>query len=122
LSCLLRDVGFPSALIPDGATSLTKGEFKRVASKAQVPIYPLEPFNPNQSTAEDMIREGTRLYQRFMTGKKYPEVIMGSSLYILSGDQKSHDPRPSDAERGVWSNYYTRPHGGYFTLSGFFNV
>jgi len=51
LSYLFRDVGFPSALIPDGASSLTKGEFKRVANKAQAPIYPLEPFNPNQSTA-----------------------------------------------------------------------
>jgi len=119
LSYLFRDVGFPSALIPDGATSLTKGEFKRVASKAQVPIYPLEPFNPN-----DRRRDKGRhpLISEVHGWKEYPEVIMGSSLYILSEDQKSHGPRPSDAERGVWSNYYTRPHGGYFTLSGFFNV
>jgi len=75
LSHLFRDVGFPNALIPDSATSLTRGKFKKVASKAQVPIYPLEPFNPNQSTAEDMIREGTRLYQRFMTGRHIPKLL-----------------------------------------------
>jgi len=75
LSYLFRDVGFPNALIPDSAISLTRGDFKKVASKAQVPIYPLELFNPNQSTAEDMIREGTRLYQRFMTGRHIPKLL-----------------------------------------------
>ena len=43
LTNLFRDVGFPAAIIPDSATSLTKGEFKKVAGRAQVPIYPLEP-------------------------------------------------------------------------------
>ena len=55
------DVGFPSAIVSDNAASLTKGEFKKIAGRAQVPIYPLEPYNPNQSTAEDMMREATRL-------------------------------------------------------------
>ena len=46
LTNLFRDVGFPAAIIPDSAAS-TKGEFKKVAGRAQVPIYPLEPYNPN---------------------------------------------------------------------------
>jgi len=75
LTNLFRDVGFPAAIIPDSAASLTKGEFKKVASRAQVSIYPLEPYNPNQSTAEDMIREATRLYQRFMTARNIPKVL-----------------------------------------------
>jgi len=37
LSHLFRDVGFRTALIPDSAASLTKGKFKKVASRAQVP-------------------------------------------------------------------------------------
>jgi len=84
---LFRDVGFPSALIPDGATSLTKGEFKRVANKTQVPIYPLEPFN--QSTAEDMIREGTRLYQRFMIGRNIPKILW-DRVFIYCLEIRSH--------------------------------
>ena len=75
LTNLFRDVGFPSAIVPDNAASLTKGEFKKIAGRAQVPIYPLEPYNPNQSTAEDMIREATRLYQRFMTARNIPKVL-----------------------------------------------
>ena len=75
LTNLFRDVGFPTAIIPDNAASLTKGEFKRIASRAQVPIYPLEPYSPNQSTAEDTIREATRLYQRFMTARNIPKIL-----------------------------------------------
>ena len=97
LSHLFRNIGFPNALIPDSATSLTRGVFKKVASKAQVPIYPLEPFNPNQSTAEDMIREGRfySLIPEIHDWEEYPEVIMGSGLYILLRNQKSHGPWPS---------------------------
>ena len=75
LTNLFMDVGFPTAIIPDSATSLTKGEFKRVAGRAQVPIYPIEPYNPNQSLAEDMIREAIRLYQRFMTARNIQKVL-----------------------------------------------
>jgi len=75
LTNLFRDVGFPTAIIPDSAASLTKDEFKKVAGRAQVPIYPLEPYNPNQSTAEDMIREATRLYERFMIARNIPKVL-----------------------------------------------
>jgi len=75
LTNFFRDVGFPAAIIPDSAASLTKVEFTKVASKAQIPIYSLEPYNPNQSTAEDMIREATRLYQRFMTARNIPKVL-----------------------------------------------
>jgi len=120
LSHLFRDIGFPNALIPDSATSLTRGEFKKVASKAQVPIYPLEPFNPNQFTAEGMIRYS--LIPEIHDWEEYSEVIMGSGLYILPRNQKSHGPWPSNAERGVWNDHHTRLHGRYLTLVGFFDV
>lgn len=94
LTNLFRDVGIPTAIIPDSATSLTKGEFKKVASTAQVRIYPLEPYNPNQSTAEDMIREATRLYS-----EKYTQSIMGPCVYLLSRDQKPYGTRSPYSER-----------------------
>jgi len=40
LKKLFRHIGFPKAIRPDDAQSLTQGEFKRVANKAQVPILP----------------------------------------------------------------------------------
>ncbi|CAJ1954236.1 unnamed protein product [Cylindrotheca closterium] len=41
--------------------SLTVGEFQRVANKAQVPIHPSKPYNPDQNLAEDCICETTRM-------------------------------------------------------------
>ena len=52
---LFRQFGFPKALIPDHAKSLTRGDFRKTANKAQVPIFPLEPYQPNQNLAEDTI-------------------------------------------------------------------
>jgi len=43
LKHVFRDVGFPKALRPDDAQSLTNGEFRRVANKGQVPIHFIEP-------------------------------------------------------------------------------
>ena len=69
---IIRDFGFPEVLISDSALSLTQGEYKRTASKAQVPIKEIEPFHPNQNLAEDTFREGSRLYNRFMTARNIP--------------------------------------------------
>ena len=66
---MYRQFGFPKALIPDSALSLTQGEFRRCANKAQIPIHALEPYRPNQNLAEDAIREGSRLYTRLMTAR-----------------------------------------------------
>ena len=72
LSKLFRQFGFPSALIPDDAQSLTQGEFKKTANKGQVPIMPIEPHNPNQNLAEDTIREASRMYTLFMNARGIP--------------------------------------------------
>jgi len=73
LSKLFRQFGFPKALIPDHAKSLTQGDFRKTANKVQVPIFPLEPYQPNQNLAEDTIREATRMYRRFMHARGIPK-------------------------------------------------
>jgi len=61
LSYLFRDVGFPSALIPDGASSLTQGEFRRIANKAQ----------------------------RFMSGRNIPKLLW-DQVFIYCLEIRSH--------------------------------
>ena len=73
LAKLFWQFGFPKALIPDDAKSLTQGEFCKAANKAQVPILPIEPHQPNQNLAEDTIREGTRMYKQFMHARNIPQ-------------------------------------------------
>ncbi|CAJ1927005.1 unnamed protein product [Cylindrotheca closterium] len=46
---LFCDISFPRVLRPDDAQLLATGEFRRVANKAQVPIHPSEPYNPDQA-------------------------------------------------------------------------
>ena len=75
LSHLFRDFGLPEVLISDSALSLTHGEYKKTASRAQVPITGIEPFHPNQNLVEDTIREGCRLYNRFMTARNIPTAL-----------------------------------------------
>jgi len=75
LKWLFRHVGFLKVLCPDDAQSLTGGEFKRIANKAQVPIHPSEPHNPNQNLAEDCIREATKMYICFMRARGIPQAF-----------------------------------------------
>ena len=86
---LFRQFGFPQAIIPDSAQSLTEGEFRRVASKAQVPIHPIEPYMHNQNLAEDTIREGTRLYERFMNARNIPKVLW-DRVFMYALELRSH--------------------------------
>src|SRR5210317_481488 len=89
LKRLSRDVGFPRVLRPDHAQSLTQGEFRRIANKAQVPILPHEPYNPNQNLAEDTIREAVRMYHRFMSARDIPKAFWDRVfIYIL--ELRSH--------------------------------
>lgn len=89
LKNLFRDVGFPRVLRPDDAESLTGGEFKRVANKAQVPIHPSEPYHPDQNLAEDCIREASRMYVRFMTSRGIPKAFW-DRVFIYCLELRSH--------------------------------
>jgi len=60
LDSLFQTVGIPSALIPDNAEELTAGEFKKKASRASCPMYPIEPYTSNAKLCEDGIRETLR--------------------------------------------------------------
>ncbi|CAJ1970522.1 unnamed protein product [Cylindrotheca closterium] len=86
---LFRDIGFPRVLRPDDAQSLTAGEFRRVANKAQVPIHPSEPYNPDQNLAEDCIREATKMYVRFMTRRGIPKAFW-DRVFIYCLELRSH--------------------------------
>jgi len=57
---LFQNVGIPSILIPDNAMELTKGEFKRKATRASCPIHPIEPRTSNANLCEDGMRETLR--------------------------------------------------------------
>ena len=80
LDTLFRRIGFPRALIPDNAQSMTEGEFKKKALKAQVPILPIEAYTPNANIAEDGIRELKRAHRRTMAATNTPEVLWDLSL------------------------------------------
>ncbi|CAJ1928380.1 unnamed protein product [Cylindrotheca closterium] len=86
---LFRDIGFPRVLRPDDAQSLTAGEFRRVANKAQVPIHPSEPYNPDQNLAEDCICEATKMYVRFMTRRGIPKAFW-DRVFIYCLELRSH--------------------------------
>jgi len=49
LESLFQTVGIPSTLIPDKAKELTKAEFRKKASRASFPIYPIEPYIKRKS-------------------------------------------------------------------------
>lgn len=89
LKNLFRDFGFPRVLRPDHAESLTAGEFRRIANKGQVPIRPHEPYRPDQNLAEDTIREGTRMYHRFMSSRNIPKACW-DRVFIYSLELRSH--------------------------------
>ena len=89
LKWLFRHVGFPRVIRPDDAQSLTGGEFKRVANKAQVPIHPSEAYNPNQNLAEDCIREATKMYTRFMTARNIPQAFW-DRVFVYCLELRSH--------------------------------
>jgi len=63
LDTLFRSVGVPRVITPDDAAELTKGEFKRIADRAQALIHPIEAYTPNTNMAEDGIRELERAYR-----------------------------------------------------------
>jgi hypothetical protein len=86
---LFRQFGFPKALRPDLAQSLTGGAFLKTSNKAQVPILPIEPFAHNQNIAEDTIREGTRLYYRFMNARGIPKAVW-DRVFIYCLEIRSH--------------------------------
>ena len=52
----------PKVQIPDNAKELTKGEFRRKASRAQAHIHPIKAYTPNANIAKDRIRELKRAY------------------------------------------------------------
>jgi len=89
LSHFFRDFGLPEILIFDSALSLTQGEYKRTASKAQVPIKEIEPFHPNQNLAEDTFREGSRLYNRFMTARNI-RTALWDRVFMYCLETRSH--------------------------------
>src|SRR5210317_1377168 len=89
LKCLFRQIGFPRVLCPDHAQSLTEGEFRKVANRAQVRIHSHEPYHPNQNLAEDTIREGTRLYNRHMNARNIPKAFW-DKVFIYSLEIRSH--------------------------------
>ena len=84
LDSLFQNVGIPSALIPDNARELIKGEFKRKATRASCPIYPIEPYTPNANICEDGIRETLRGFRRMMAAKKTPAVLWDDGLMYYS--------------------------------------
>lgn len=80
LDTLFKRVGFPRSLIPDNAKSLTEGEFKTKANKAQVPIHPIEAYTSNANIAEDGVREVKRWHRRTMAATNTPKVLWDLSL------------------------------------------
>jgi len=89
LKHVFRDIGFPKALRPDDAASLTGGEFRRIANKGQVPIHSIEPYHPNQNLAEDTIREGTRMYHRFLSARGIPQAVW-DRVFMYCLELRSH--------------------------------
>jgi hypothetical protein len=89
LTQLFRQFGFPQCLIPDDAKSLTQGKFREVANKGQVPIHPIEPHHPNQALTEDTIREGSRLYRRFMHSRNIP-IAFWDRVFMYAFEIRSH--------------------------------
>jgi hypothetical protein len=69
LDKVFRTVGIPSSMIPNNATKLTEGEFKRKCLQAQCPILPVVPYTPNANYAEGAIRELKKLFCRQMAAK-----------------------------------------------------
>ena len=55
----LQQIGVPRVIIPDNAAEFTGPEtqFVKKSRKVQCPIHPIEAYSPNQSIAEDVIRE-----------------------------------------------------------------
>ena len=55
----LQQIGVPRVLIPDNAAEMTgpDSNFVKKARKVQCPVHLIEPYSPNQSFAEDVIRE-----------------------------------------------------------------
>ena len=80
----LQQIGVPRVLIPDGAGEFTgpESQFVKKARKVQCPIHPVEPYSPNQSIAEDVIRELKRMLKRTMLATKCPR---RSGIGVSSG-------------------------------------
>jgi len=84
LDSLFQTVGIPSALIPDNAKLLTKGEFRKKAARASCPIYPIEPYTSNANLCEDGIRETLRGFRRMMSATNTPGVLWDDGLQHYS--------------------------------------
>ena len=84
LDTLFQRVGCPRVLIPDNATELTQGEFRRKALKAQVTIKPVEAYTPNANIAEHGVRELKRAYRRTMIATNSPECLWDCCLEYLA--------------------------------------
>jgi len=84
LDSLFQTVGIPSALIPDNAEELTTGEFKKKASRASCPMYPVEPCTLNSNLCEDGIRETLRGFWRMMRATNTPGVLWDDGLQHYS--------------------------------------
>ena len=70
----LQQIGVPRVLIPDNAGEFTgpDSQFVKKARKVQCPVHPIEPYSPNQSIAEDVIRELKRMLKRTMLATRCP--------------------------------------------------
>jgi len=84
LDLLFHTVGIPSALIPDNAKELTKGEFRKKAARASCSIYLIEPYTSNANLCEDGIRETLRGFQRMMSTINTPGVLWDDGLQCYS--------------------------------------
>ncbi|CAJ1953563.1 unnamed protein product [Cylindrotheca closterium] len=76
-------------MMPDDAKSLTQGKFREVANKGQVPIHPIEPHHSNEALTEDIIREGSRLYRRFMHARNIP-IAFWDRVFMYAFEIRSH--------------------------------
>ena len=73
----LQQIGVPRVLIPDGAMEFTgpESQFVKKSRKVQCPIHPIEAYSPNQSIAEDVIRELKRMFRRTMLATNAPPQV-----------------------------------------------
>ena len=99
LKHLFCEIGFPRVLKPDHAQSLTEGEFRRVANRAQVPIHSHEPYHPNQNLAEDTICEGIRLYSHHMNSCGIPKAFW-DRVFIYCLEIRLHIVLALDIQEG----------------------
>jgi hypothetical protein len=73
----LQQIGVPRVIIPENAAEFTGPEmlFVKKSQRVQCSIHPIEAYSPNQSIAEDVIRELKRMFKRTMLATGAPKVV-----------------------------------------------